>query len=142
MRVCFRVLLQRVGLIGDRFLNVFREKFYIRILIQKFGNDFFLFVCSCKILALPNLPSSLSLSSSSNIDEEWCSNDELSDEYEIDESSVDDEHPSSTSGPRVKKHVNKGRWTKDEDEVRDTRPREESLLSLSEGDFVYCFLGC
>ncbi|XP_037795369.1 myb-related protein B-like isoform X3 [Penaeus monodon] len=52
----------------------------------------------------------------SNIDEEWCSNDELSDEYEIDESSVDDEHPSSTSGPRVKKHVNKGRWTKDEDE--------------------------
>ncbi|XP_063609933.1 transcriptional activator Myb-like, partial [Penaeus indicus] len=57
-----------------------------------------------------------SVHSSSNIDEEWCSNDELSDEYEIDESSVDDEHPSSTSGPRVKKHVNKGRWTKDEDE--------------------------
>lgn len=54
----------------------------------------------------------------SNIDDEWCSNDELSDEeYEIDEcSSLDDEHPSSTSGPRVKKHVNKGRWTKDEDE--------------------------
>ncbi|XP_066948224.1 transcriptional activator Myb-like isoform X7 [Macrobrachium rosenbergii] len=52
-----------------------------------------------------------------NLDEEWCSNEEeLSDEYEIDESSVDDDHPSSTSGPRIKKHVNKGRWTKEEDE--------------------------
>lgn len=95
---------------------------------------------------MPNLSSSLSLSSSSNIDEEWCSNDELSDEYEIDESSVDDEHPSSTSGPRVKKHVNKGRWTKDEDEVRGTRPREESLRrrvsSVSAKEILFIFLGC
>ncbi|CAL4068454.1 unnamed protein product [Meganyctiphanes norvegica] len=56
---------------------------------------------------------------SSSQEDEWCSADELSDDYEIDESSVDvdDELPSSTSGgPRVKKHVNKGRWTKDEDE--------------------------
>lgn len=87
----------------------------------------------------------LSLSSSSNIDEEWCSNDELSDEYEIDESSVDDEHPSSTSGPRVKKHVNKGRWTKDEDEVRDTRPREESLRrrvsSVSAKEILFVVFG-
>nr|XP_053646804.1 transcriptional activator Myb-like [Cherax quadricarinatus] len=56
-------------------------------------------------------------SAHSNVDDEWCSNDELTDEeYEIDESSLDDDHPSSTSGPRIKKHVNKGRWTKDEDE--------------------------
>ena len=55
---------------------------------------------------------------SSSQEDEWCSGDELSDDYEIDESSVDDELPSSTSGgPRIKKHVNKGRWTKDEDEV-------------------------
>lgn len=53
---------------------------------------------------------------SSSQEDEWCSADELSDDYDIDESSVDDELPSSTSGPRVKKHVNKGRWTKEEDE--------------------------
>nr|XP_045618400.1 transcriptional activator Myb-like isoform X1 [Procambarus clarkii] len=57
-------------------------------------------------------------STQSNADDEWCSNDELTDEeYEIDESSsLEDDLPSSTSGVRLKKHVNKGRWTKDEDE--------------------------
>lgn len=48
---------------------------------------------------------------------------------------MDDEHPSSTSGPRVKKHVNKGRWTKDEDEVR-TR-LERTVAATSEKEILF-----
>ncbi|KAK3860773.1 hypothetical protein Pcinc_033205 [Petrolisthes cinctipes] len=60
-----------------------------------------------------------SLCSSSINEDEWGSNDEVSDEeFEIDESSSLDDDPQapSTGGPRTKKHVNKGRWNKDEDE--------------------------
>ncbi|XP_042223745.1 myb-related protein B-like isoform X2 [Homarus americanus] len=65
-------------------------------------------------------------SATSNIeDDNCCSNDELSDGYGGD-SYLDDDHPSSTSGPRVKKHVNKGRWTKDEDE------EDEKVIELVE----------
>ena len=78
---------------------------------------------------LPNASTSPPPFSVSSVDDDWNSDQEdLSDEFEIDESS--DDLPSSTTSSsssqqaqlakeRLKKHVNKGRWTKDEDEVKE-----------------------
>lgn len=54
--------------------------------------------------------------STTSENDEWCSGDDASDEG-LDADDLGDEEASSSSQTRPKKAVNKGRWTKDEDEV-------------------------